>query len=118
METKKLLVAFDPKRPEHRSSDFLVVVLEGTAATLLGIRSKKPVASGLMAYVGREIKPNDLFAKLVDTGRKIESVEQTLRALEHYIEKLQEPFPRKSGQPLQGSEKMTYGREARQATEV
>jgi hypothetical protein len=90
MVTKKLLVAFDPKKPDHRSSDFLVVVLEGAEAKLVGIKSKKPVASGVMVYVGKEIKVNDLFAKLVDTGRRIESVEQTLRTMEHYIEKLQE----------------------------
>jgi len=90
MVTKKLLVAFDPKKPDHRSSDFLVVVLEGTEAKLVGTKSKKPVAVGLMVYLGKEIKANDLFAKLVDTGRKIESVEQTLRTLEHYIEKLQD----------------------------
>jgi hypothetical protein len=90
MVTKKLLVAFDPKKPDHRSSDFLVVVLEGAEAKLVGIKGKKPVASGLMVYLGREIKVNDLFAKLVDTGRRIESVEQTLRTLDYYIEKLQE----------------------------
>ncbi len=90
MVTKKLLVAFDPKKPDHRPSDFLVVVLEGAEAKLIGIKSKKPVASGLMVYLGKEIKVNDLFAKLVDTGRRIESVEQTLRTLEHYIGKLQE----------------------------
>lgn len=90
MTTKKLLVAFDPKKPDRRSSDFLVVVLEGAEPKLVGIKSKKPIASGLMVYLGKEIKVDDLFAKLVDTGRKIESVEQTLRTLEHYIQKLQE----------------------------
>jgi hypothetical protein len=90
MTTKKLLVAFDPKKPDQRSSDFLVVVLEGAEAKLVGVKSKKTAASGLMVYLGKEIKANDLFAKLVDTGRKIESVEQTLRTLESYIEKLQD----------------------------
>lgn len=90
MTTTKLLVAFDPKKPDRRSSDFLVVMLEGTQAKLLGVKSKKHAASGLVVYLGREIKANDLFAKLVDTGQKIESVGQMLRTLENYIEKLQE----------------------------
>jgi len=90
MTTKKLLVAFDPKKPDQRSSDFLVVVLEDAQPKLLGVRSKKPAVSGLMVYLGKEITANDLFAKLVDTGRKIESVEQTLRILENYIQKLQD----------------------------
>ena len=90
MMTKKLLVAFDPKKPNHRSSDFLVVVLEGAEAKFVGTKSQKPVTSGLMVYLGREIKANDLFAKLVDTRRRIESVEQTLCALECYIDQLQE----------------------------
>ena len=90
MVTKKLLVAVDPKKPNQRSSDFLVVVLEGAEAKLFGIKSKKLVTSGRMVYLGKEIKANDLFAKLVDTGRKIENVEQTLRNLEDYIEQLQD----------------------------
>lgn len=89
MVTKKLLVAFDPKKPDHRSNNFLVLVMEGAEARLVGNKSKKPVASGLVVYLGSEIKVNDLFAELVDTGRRIESVEQTLRTLEQYIEKLQ-----------------------------
>ena len=88
--TKKLLVAFDPKRPDHRSSDFLVVVLEGAEPKLLGVKSKKRAEAGLMVYLGKDVQANDLFAKLVDTGQKIESVEETLRTLESYIQKLQD----------------------------
>ena len=90
MTTKKLLVAFDPQKPDHRSSDFLVVVLEGTEAMFVGVKSKKTITSGLLVYLGTEVKVNDLFAKLVDTGLKIHSVERTVRTLEHYIEKLQD----------------------------
>ena len=89
MPTKKLLVAFDPANPERQSSDFLVVALEGTEAKLIGVKSKKPVASGVMIYLGKEIKANDLFAKLVETGRRIANVEQTNRMLEDYIQQLQ-----------------------------
>ena len=90
MTTKKLPVAFDPRKPDDQSSDFLVVVFEGTEPKLLGVKSKKRAEAGLMVYLGRDIQANDLFAKLVDTGRKIESVEETLRTLESYIQKLQD----------------------------
>jgi hypothetical protein len=90
MMTKKLLVAFDPKRPDQRSSDSLVVVLEGAQPMFLGLKSKTPIDSGLMVYVGKEIKANDLFAKLVDTGQKIQNVGLTLRTLETYILRLQD----------------------------
>lgn len=89
--TKKLLVSFDPKKPEARSSDFLVVVVEGAEAKLIGIKSKRPVESGLMIYLGKEITANDLFRKLVDTGQRFEDAEQTLQILEDYIYQLQ-PF--------------------------
>ena len=90
MSTRKLLVAFDPANPEHQSKDFLVVVLDGTQAKLVGIKSNKFAASGLMVYLGREIKANDLFAKLVDKGRRVDGVEQTHRMLENYIQQLQD----------------------------
>lgn len=90
MVTKKLLVAFDPKKSDCSSSNLLVVVLDGVEAILVGVKSKKPVTSGLLVYVGKDIKVNDLFAKLVDAGWKIDGVNQTLRVLERYIAELQE----------------------------
>ena len=90
MTTKKLLVAFDPQKPEKRSSDFLAVVLEGQEPKLLGLKSRKMFVSGMMVYLGKEITANDLFAKLVDSGRKVENVQQTLNVLQAYIQMLQD----------------------------
>lgn len=56
----------------------------------LGLKSKKPIDTGLMVYVGKEIKVNDLFANLVDIGQKIQNVELTLQTLENYIQRLQD----------------------------
>ena len=70
MMTKKLLVAFDPKKPDQRSNDFLIVLLEGAQPKLLGVRSKKPTVSVLMVYLGKEITANDLFAKWSTRGEK------------------------------------------------
>ena len=90
MNTKKLLVAYDESKPNGGRGDFLAVVFETNTPIFLGLRSRRIYTSGRMVYIGREITEKDVFAKLVDTGRKIESVEQTLRTLENYIQKLQE----------------------------
>jgi hypothetical protein len=88
--SKKLLVAFNPSEPDEKSSDFLVPVLDEKSPHLLGLKSNMPVALGLMVYLGREITVNDLFAKLVDTGRKLPDVDSTLKYLEAYLKKLQD----------------------------
>jgi hypothetical protein len=90
MTTKKLLVAFDPQKPEKRSSDFLTVVLEQQEPKLMGLKSKKMSACGMMVYLGKEITANDLFAKLVDSGRKVENIQKTLNVLQAYIQMLQD----------------------------
>jgi hypothetical protein len=51
MTTKKLLVAFDPKKPDRRSNDFLAVVFEGAQPILFGVKSKKAALAGLMIYL-------------------------------------------------------------------
>jgi hypothetical protein len=88
--TKKLLVAYDQSKAVPRSGDFLAPINDSTGLFLFGLRSKKPSEQGLMVYVGREVTVNDVFAKLVDSGRRIQNVSQTLTCLEAYIQMLQE----------------------------
>lgn len=88
--TKKLLVAFDPSRADVATGDFVVPFLEVDAASFFGLRSKKSSTLGVMVYVGKEVTVNDLFAKLVDTGRKIPNVEQTVSMLADYMSRLEE----------------------------
>jgi hypothetical protein len=88
--TKKLLVAYDASKAAPRSGDFLAPINDSTGLFLLGLRSKKPSEQGVMVYTGRGVTVNDVFAKLVDSGRKIENVSQTLKCLEAYIQMLQE----------------------------
>ena len=90
MTTKKLLVAFDHQKPEKQSSDFLIVFSEAQEPKLFGLKSKKTFASGMMVYLGKEITANDLFAKLVESGRKIENVKKTVDVLQTYIQMLQD----------------------------
>ena len=89
--TKKILVAYDPSKPESGAGDFLVPFDDGTGLSLLGLRSRKRSLQGRMVYIGREITANDVFAKLIDGGsEKIGNVAKAIKAIEAYLEMLQE----------------------------
>jgi len=88
MTTKKMPVNYDASRPESGSSDFLAVVFENAVPVFFGLRSKRIRKSGRMVYLGQEITENDVFARLVDSGRKIENVEPTLKVLADYVQQL------------------------------
>lgn len=85
MTTKKCLVAFDPKSPESRSSDFLAPVWDGDTPRFLGLDSGKFWEYGRVVFVGQDITVNDVFARLVDSGHKIPSVEKTLTDIGAYL---------------------------------
>ncbi|MEK7674629.1 MAG: hypothetical protein AAB676_02180 [Verrucomicrobiota bacterium] len=85
MKTKKLLVAFDPSKPRIGSGDFLVPVWENDTPFFLGTKSKKLYQFGRVVFIGKEINENDLFARLVETGKRIQSVEKTLKDISDYL---------------------------------
>jgi len=87
-ETKKLLVAFNPERPTAKSSDFLFPVAIGGEPKFLGLSSSKYFEYGMVVMAGKAVSVNDLFAKLVDSGRKVESVDETLESIGNYFELL------------------------------
>lgn len=88
-ESKKVLVAFDPEKPDKQSSDFLVPVpIEGGGVALLGSKSGKVASYGLVVLTGKSVNENDLFAKLVDTGQKVASVDECLARLSTFIEQV------------------------------
>lgn len=87
--TKKMLVAFDPAKPDAQTSDFLIPWNRDGQRVLLGLKSGKESALGLMVFVGRSITENDLFAKVVDSGAIIANVGATLELFRSYLEGLQ-----------------------------
>jgi hypothetical protein len=87
-ETKKLLVAFDPAKPSAQSSDFLIPWMREDLHLFIGLKSGKEHPLGMVVFVGRSVSVNDLFAKLVDTGAKINSVDDTLTRLREYVSEL------------------------------
>ena len=88
-ERKKLLVAFDPTKPDAQSSDFIVPWNREGQPVFLGLKSGKGYTHGMMVFVGRSISQNDLFAKLVDSGAFIRNVDETLAYLRNYLDQLQ-----------------------------
>ena len=88
-ETKKLLVMFDPATPDAQSSDFLIPWSREGQAVFLRLKSGREHKNGMMVFVGRLISEKDLFAKLVDSGAFVSSVEETLDNLRNYIDQLQ-----------------------------
>lgn len=88
-ESRKVLVAFDPVNPGRKSSDFLVpIVTDDGELALLGSRSGKIAPYGLVVMTNKTVNENDLFAKLVDTGRTIASVDECLARLAKFIDQL------------------------------
>jgi hypothetical protein len=87
--SRKLLVAFDPSHPEGSTSDFLVPVVDEGTPRLFGTRSRKTATLGMMVYIGRDVTKNDVFARLVDSGRRIDSVSKTIESIETYLRLLQ-----------------------------
>jgi hypothetical protein len=83
--TKKLLVAFDPMRPDAMSSDFLAPLHRDGHCILLGLKSREERSIGLVVFLGRAVTENDLFAKLVDSGARMIDVNQTLAMLRSYL---------------------------------
>ncbi len=89
MSTKKLLIAYDESKLIAKKGDFLAVVFDGTNPIFFGLKSHCAYKSGCMVFLGKEITEKDIFAKLVDTGRKIESVDKTLKTIASYIQQLE-----------------------------
>jgi|WetSurMetagenome_2_1015567.scaffolds.fasta_scaffold774604_1 hypothetical protein len=85
VKTKKCLVGFDTKKLRTKQSDFLAPVWKGNMPSFFGLKSGKFWDYGCVVYVGIDIKANDIFARLFDSGRKIPNVENTLAELDAYL---------------------------------
>ena len=84
-----MLVAFDPTKPDSRTTDFLIPWSRDGQRVFLGLKSGKEAALGMMVLIGRSITENELFAKLVDSGAVIPNVDETLALLRSYLDGMQ-----------------------------
>jgi len=90
MSTKKLLVPYDESKPTAGQDDFLAVVFEGTTPVFYGLRSSRIFKTGRVVFVGKEITEKELFAKLIDSGRKVTNVKESVATLANYVRQIVE----------------------------
>ncbi len=82
---KKMLVPFDEKNPGKVSRDFIYPETAGSDVFFTGIKKTKKWNKGMVVYTGKDITANDLFAKIVDSGKKIDSVQRFVDDLREYL---------------------------------
>lgn len=83
--TRKILVPIDINNPEKIINDFLYPKCTKNGYLLTGIKSNEPTQMG-MVILTSQYNENDIFKKIIDSGTKIESVENLLKTLQKYIE--------------------------------
>lgn len=89
MKTKKMLVPFDIKQPRKKINGFLCPNFDKEEInSFLEIDTNKEWNVGRIAFIGMEISKNDVFARIVDSGKKIKSVDGLLNTIEDYIEQI------------------------------
>jgi hypothetical protein len=88
-QSKKLLVPFDPEKPDWNPNDFLIPWTDAGKVGFRGLKNGRIFGFGRIVYIGVPVTENDLFAKLVDSGTSIASVDGILAMLRSYLDGLQ-----------------------------
>lgn len=89
MKTKRILAPFDMNKPDKIYKGILYPNVDAKQFdSFLNISTGEKWELGMVVFVGREITQNDLFAKIVDSGKKVKSVVELLQVIENYLEKL------------------------------
>ena len=89
MRTKKMLIPFDIKQPRKKLNGFLYPSIDKTEVnSFLEIDTNKEWNVGRVVFTGIEISKNDVFARIVDSGKKIKSVDDLLSTIEDYIKQI------------------------------
>ncbi|PID72334.1 MAG: hypothetical protein CSB34_02585 [Desulfobulbus propionicus] len=90
MKTKKMQVSLTFKDFKAKSEEFVIPFTGNEKKGFRGLNSGNASKYGMITFVGREISTNDVFAKLVDSGQKIDDVDATLSIISQYLEELQQ----------------------------
>jgi hypothetical protein len=88
--TKKLLVPFNPLKPDSITRDFLMPSVDGNEAVLRRIGSGRVSKYGLLVYTGVAVSVDDILAKLAASGGDVTNSEPTLHLLTQYLNQLHE----------------------------
>ena len=91
MTTKKMLAPFDFNNPDKSINGFLYPNIdEEHINSFLEINKGKKWKTGMVVFVGREVSKNDIFAKIIDSRKKIKSVSNTLELIQKYINQVKQ----------------------------
>lgn len=84
-----MLAPFDLEKPDKNIRGFLYPNLDADQVnSFLEISKGKEWFAGMVVYTGIEITKHDVFAKIVDSGKKIKSVNDLLVNLEEYLNQI------------------------------
>ena len=86
-----MLVKYDPANPEKSSSEFLFPNRNSGTIALCSIKNNAPSEFGLVVYTGRDLSSADLFARIIETGHVIKSVEQMMCDLKIFLIEIKNP---------------------------
>lgn len=88
--TRKILAPFDPQRPDKILQGILYPSVNSETITKFQhANTGKEWDVGMVVFLGREIMKEDIFAKIIDSGQKVSSVNLLLTCLDTYIKQLQ-----------------------------
>jgi len=82
--TRKLLVPIDIDNPSKKINDYLYPDPTDCGLLLRRIKTGKEWKFG-MVILTSETNENDIFKKIVDSGKNIESVDKLLSSLKDYV---------------------------------
>ncbi len=87
--TKKLPVSVSYRDSKAKSNEFVIPAMDAGFNGFRGLKSGRLYDYGALSYLGKEITVNDVFARLVDSGQKIDDVDATLKMLDAYLQAVQ-----------------------------
>lgn len=90
MKTKKMPVSITFKDFNTKLEEFVIPFAGKEKKGFRGLNSGNASKYGMITFIGKKISANDIFAKLVDSGQKIDDVDATLSIISQYLEELQQ----------------------------
>jgi len=88
VRTSRLLVAYDPRIPRHRSREFLVLSRQGGTVHLEMLRTGVPWEQGMLVGIGESVTADDLIAWMHAAGRSVRDPDALHADLEAYLTQL------------------------------
>jgi hypothetical protein len=91
ISTRKMLAPFDPEQPDKVIKGFLYPNIDSeSTGSFEQIGTGKKWSAGIVVLVGREITKEDIFAKIVDSGRQASVINVLLESLDVYLQQINE----------------------------